>query len=502
MNLGSSNPNMPNTASSYESSFSQILNRTQQNLNRINQRYATAPVAAKPGVGTAPITLGTNPPLLANPSFPRLGTNLGAAGFNAPNQNMNPNYFQEQQQQMALATIPPPMPPTQQQYAQPPQVAPSAGNKVAIDEQTLNSILTRLQVLEQQQEQNTSSQKEQRQYEKAVDRLEKSLDTMLLEMKDIQRQFTQLHSRMNNNQTIIDNIAMEYEKITQQSVKQINWMKDTEAWRESLSELLNKINREQYKNETFWKEYESNAGTYINKYEFQLFQEKMQLSVQQNVTSTYTILHEKLTEQLKQVEKEMTLLKLGQSFAVQKEMQELQDYIQQKAEGREGGDGGIASEEKRDKYAQYERGLTPDLVSKVLGQPMPSELMIKGKPILQILFIVLQLILSLLCAIGLVAGEILQLQNSLEEKLENNCWNYIRQEYQETKTALSQQINEQILAICTDSLLYYNPTTGNATISGPSGNTSLSAASASATGKGDIDFVRIEFERRVAAGKK
>lgn len=103
----------------------------------------------------------------------------------------------------------------------------------------------------------------------------------------------------------------------------------------------------------------------------------------------------------------------------------------------------------------------------------------------------------------MVSGEIFQLQNSLQEKIENNCWNFIRQEYQDTKTTLSQQINEQILAICTDSLLYYNPTTGNATTTGPSGSATLSSMSSHAAGnKGDIDFVRIEFERRVAAGKK
>lgn len=405
MNLGT-NPGLSGTASSYESSFSQILNRTQQNLSRINQRYANNTGAGVPpskaGFGVAPITLGSNQPLLANPAFPRLGTSF-------PNQNSNPNYFSDQQQQLAISqgNVAPPLPPTSHLGGSntTTNAASGNGNTVNIDEQTLNSILARLSSLEQQQENTQTNQSTIKHYEKSMERFEKNLDNMLLEMKDIQRQFSQIHTRMNNNQTIIDNISMEYEKITQNSLKSLNWMKDYESWRENMQDTVNKITKDHYKQEHIYKQYEENTSNYLNKYEFQVFQDKIMLLISQNVTSTYSILQDKIQEQIKSLEKEMILLKVGQSYAVTKEMNEFQAYmnktISSEAQEKQRND------EDEDDLKEAGVGIepstsmkySPEIIGRVLGQPMPSELMIKG----------------------LISNEVFTLQNSLEEKVSVYC---------------------------------------------------------------------------------
>ena len=511
-------------SSNFDSAFAQILNRTQQNLNRINQRYT--PYSSNPSstglAGTTSIGIGsTGIGASTTGTSGRYGS-PGRSRLVAP----PPSAFTEVENRSSNAP-PPPQPSTLSSDAQFGALANKAAagrhnanghgyghhsnSAVMIEESTLNAILNRLTDLEKTQDMLLLQEKERKiREEKEKDNrngnelsiaqtalfVEKYIDPIQLELKDLQRQITALTNRLSTSQQMFETLLAEQEQRRSLHYKQDNWIKDIDHWRDEIDrqmilyrkdlfqfihekqEIMEKLNLH-----TGTGSSSSGTGSFITRYDFELLKDKLTIYLQQNLTSSISVWNDSLTDKLKVLERDVVMLKLAQQEAVQKEMLSL---VNHSLGGNTGGLGGVGSStgavsggspsagtnathgRRRDGNSDDEFGLDEDseeydglaaqtatgttaaggqgqssqappfnllnaeAVQRILGTAAPSEALVKG----------------------FVASEVLKEQNELEDKLTNRMTRFVEHEIIQAKQSLISSIQKQVLAICVDSMLY------------------------------------------------
>lgn len=175
--------------SASNSTFTAILNRTQQNLNKINQRYA--PQAQAQGMGQFS-------------SVGKLGVRLD-------------------DRHLPMTTGP----------------AASTGRTVTMDESTLTDILNRLSVLESDRLDSKQISAKQALQERTNNSVEKSVDQLTFDVKDLQRTFTTLLGKVNLTQSLVE--SLQGDTSSKGLSKYDHWITEQEAWRHAVDSNLRSL---------------------------------------------------------------------------------------------------------------------------------------------------------------------------------------------------------------------------------------------------------------------
>lgn len=377
----------------FESSFNQILNRTQQNLNRINQRYATSgSTSTMPNLS---LTGGTAQPPSSAPLTSSMFTGRSHEFSNGPPQPPSFSSMRSLSQPHQSSSMPNSAPNNPSQTAKGRSMAGGMGgngvNTIAIEEDVLQSILQRLSMLEKTVEdhhQQTSLQLASN--DKLIRSVDGNLNDVLLESKDLHRQLSQQQNRVTVIQSLCDSLTLEQEQRKMSSLKLENWMRETEAWREEMTSILGTFKRQEMTASKSQAEVRQLlTESYLSKQEFENFRDKVYLLSQQSVASALSAWNDTNELKIKQLERELAIIKLAQTKAVQQEITELSR--QNLGPGLGGaGEGKMSSE-----FIDGGDLSNADLVAKVLNTPIPSEMVIKGA----------------------VSSEIRNLENDLEAKV-------------------------------------------------------------------------------------
>jgi hypothetical protein len=296
-----------------ESSFAQILNRTQQNLNRINQRYA-------PSSGLS--TVNQNVPSRYFSKREPSTSDFSVVSSNYPVGKENDRFGKNTSSNL----IKPQFSTSQSQQTQPSN-PPYQPNRDIIQE-----LCDRLVLLEARMNEDTLNTRKVEQLQKLVQQHESLHITQQQEIKDLQRTLQQTQSRVATLETFVDTIRLESETNRLQSHKLELWMKDTELFRESSERITNTLRREVSDIKQQHIEMKDRLYQTVNHQEMDTLKDRVHLIAQQSITQSILAYTEKHEARMKRVERDLALLKMNQSAAVLKELQvSTQQVILQKA---------------------------------------------------------------------------------------------------------------------------------------------------------------------------
>eukprot|EP01031_Cornospumella_fuschlensis_P025887 gene25887-31261_t len=271
MSLSSTPLSQPNASSS----FAQILNRTQQNLNKINQRYA-ANSSAHP-----------NSLVAASPALqPRFssGGKLGAAldDVKAPIAiSSNPG-----NQASALAGS-----------------TKSSGRMVSIDENVLGNILDRLLSLEARTAEDHSQITKILLVEKQQQMMEKNLDTLSFDYKDLNRQISSQNSKIQSMVNTVEHVQKSYDSKQQQILAFDNYIKDNEQWRANIEQQLLSAAKDAASSKAL-----SGLNGFVQASDYERHKSQLPLLVNQHIHSILNLYQENLQNQVNTLTKKMEIL--------------------------------------------------------------------------------------------------------------------------------------------------------------------------------------------------
>jgi hypothetical protein len=237
--------------------------------------------------------------------------------------------------------------------------APTNGpRQVAIDEDVLQSIVSRLNSLEKFAEEQGSYNMQFQAQEKLIKALDSNINDLSLDIKDLNRSLAQQQNRLTVLQSVTDSFSLELEQKKLSANKLETWMRDTEIWREEMNSFYSNMKKQEFFFQRYQKEISAMLQeSYLTRQDFENFRDKVYLLAQQSVSTALSAWNDSNEQKIKELERQIAVIKLAQTKAVQQEMGEISRQTV-------AGDG--------------ELGLNPDLLAKVLGTPIPSEMVIKG----------------------------------------------------------------------------------------------------------------------------
>lgn len=316
-----------------ESSFAQILNRTQQNLNRINQRYA-------PPTGQSISLLSNN---IANDRFQILAPSEPVRDRLAGRDVTN-------------------------------KPKPAAVTTVAINEDILRDMLERITTLESRRSEEANILTRLDRVEKLLTSSEKNIDNINYEVKDLQRQASHLQSRISNSETLYEASKVEHESRRGMNAKIDHWIRDHDSWRDEIDRVTSQLRKELSDFKHDKNDIRDRIQSFATRSDVDQIKDKVHLIAQQSVSTTIAAWSETTETKLRNLERDLALLKVGQSQAVQRE---IAGAVEEHVTGRQ--------------------ELSAEVIAKALDAPTPSETLVKG----------------------MVAAEILRLQTTMEQKVRN-----------------------------------------------------------------------------------
>lgn len=330
-----------------DSSFAHILNRTQQSLNRINQRYAPSSNLPIGGMVSPSSSLIAVP----DPNSDLLRDRLAGRDLtNTPLKFRSP--------------APVPMKPTT--------------NSISINEDILRDMLERITALESKKSEDQSVLQRVERLEKLLSNHDSSIDHLTYESKDLQRQTNHLQSRISNMEMLYEANKTEHETRRAANAKIDHWIKDQDRWRNDIDCLTSQLRKEMADFKYNKHDFQQNMQQVASKQDIDQIKDKVHLLTQQSISVAISAWTETAENKLRQLERELALLKMGQSSAVQREIAEKTGVLM--AAGADSSSGAT---------------VTAEIIAKALDTPTPSETFVKG----------------------MVAAEIFQLQASLETKV-------------------------------------------------------------------------------------
>eukprot|EP01031_Cornospumella_fuschlensis_P026206 gene26206-31658_t len=276
MSLSSTPLSQPNAASS--SSFAQILNRTQQNLNKINQRYAANSSAH-------PNSLVTASPA-PQPRFSS-GGKLGAALDDVKASiAISSNPGNQASASLALAGS-----------------TKSSGRMVSIDENVLGNILDRLLSLEARTAEDHSQITKILLVEKQQQMMEKNLDTLSFDYKDLNRQISSQNSKIQSMVNTVEHVQKSYDSKQQQILAFDNYIKDNEQWRANIEQQLLSAAKDAASSKAL-----SGLNGFVQASEYERHKSQLPLLVNQQIHSILNLYQENLQNQVNTLTKKIEIL--------------------------------------------------------------------------------------------------------------------------------------------------------------------------------------------------
>jgi len=408
----------------WETSFNQILNRTKNNLNRINQRYAPSSI--------------DNPLIASDIPFASTSNNTmnKMNTFNNDNSQMNTN--NNQRTSLLEKKFTTSMNETSS-YLKP---------KMNYIDTSLYERVARLE--ENQRSGDDSIIQRINQLEKSLESINNIIDKTNMEIKDNNRNILQIQHRLNTTNGLLELLQNDNESKRIVISKMDNWIRQGEIWREDIDNKIDIISKQMKSLDRTRLEQRDLITEYVTKYDLDVLKDRMSVITQQTVAASLSAWHDKIESNVREVERQVALLRIGRTSATSNNRSnhrtvsasaKTSSNINNNDDDNNGDDSNNNSTNIGDIYDKDDALLTPEEVQIALSTPLPSELLLKGT----------------------VAHEVLQMESKLEEKLQIRLHLYIQNELNQTSNNLNYNLNQKLYLLCTEMGIEYDPTTTTAT---------------------------------------
>jgi hypothetical protein len=380
----------------WEESFSQILDRTRQNINKISQKYSSelSPID--------PISKYTFQP----PSFSSNNDYLPSSQYRPQRVGIKENIAPSIHSSNAALLS-----------GKAPNVASDYSNSIhdsKLEERILN-LEKMLVSLSEKSEMNNSANSSSinaieidrrlRFLETSVDSMRHSMESLAAEVKDSLRQSAQNNTSLMRQSTQLESHIQEYE-IRRGSYSKIeSWVRQTESWRNECDAKIDDITKEMKVYERISKEFQGDISDRVSKADIESLKDRLGIMAQQSVAVSMSVWHDKIESQLRLVERQLAAVRMGSSLpsgftlANQSNVNEL----------------------FKDR-SNATLDMTNDEISQALSSPFPSELFVKS----------------------LIAAEVRELENSIEQKVIMHADSSIRGEVAESSKSVKAELRDYL----------------------------------------------------------
>ena len=403
----------------WETSFNQILNRTKNNLNRINQRYAPSPMIENPIISNLPFTSNSI-------------NNINSMNtINNENMQLNNNQrtsLLEKKFTSAMSDT--------SSYLKP---------KMNYIDTSLYERVARLE--ENQRSSDSSIIHRITQLEKSLESINNTIDKSNIEMKDINRNVLQLQSRLNTTNGLMELLQNDNESKRLVITKMESWSRQGEIWREEVDGKIEIISKQMKSLDRTRVEQRDLISDYVTRYDLDTLKDRMSVITQQTVAASLSAWHDKMESSLREVERQVALLRIGRTNSSSSRNQRVTTA------STSNDSTSVTNHDVRDDNynsnnndssggVHYDEDalMTPEEVQIALSTPLPSELLLKGT----------------------VAHEVLQMESKLEEKLQCRLNLYIQNEFNQSSNKLNTNLNQKLYSLCAEMGIEYDSTTAAA----------------------------------------
>lgn len=403
----------------WETSFNQILNRTKNNLNRINQRYAPSPMIENPIISDLPFTSNSI-------------NNINSMNtINNENMQLNNNQrtsLLEKKFTSAMSDT--------SSYLKP---------KMNYIDTSLYERVARLE--ENQRSSDSSIIHRITQLEKSLESINNTIDKSNIEMKDINRNVLQLQSRLNTTNGLMELLQNDNESKRLVITKMESWSRQGEIWREEVDGKIEIISKQMKSLDRTRVEQRDLISDYVTRYDLDTLKDRMSVITQQTVAASLSAWHDKMESSLREVERQVALLRIGRTNSSSSRNQRVTTA------STSNDSTSVTNHDVRDDNynsnnndssggVHYDEDalMTPEEVQIALSTPLPSELLLKGT----------------------VAHEVLQMESKLEEKLQCRLNLYIQNEFNQSSNKLNTNLNQKLYSLCAEMGIEYDSTTAAA----------------------------------------
>jgi hypothetical protein len=403
----------------WETSFNQILNRTKNNLNRINQRYAPSPIIENPIISDLPFTSNS------------INNINGMNTIN--NENMQSNNNQrtsllEKKFTSAMSDT--------SSYLKP---------KMNYIDTSLYERVARLE--ENQRSSDSSIIHRISQLEKSLESINNTIDKSNIEMKDINRNVLQLQSRLNTTNGLMELLQNDNESKRLVITKMESWSRQGEIWREEIDGKIEIISKQMKSLDRTRVEQRDLISDYVTRYDLDTLKDRMSVITQQTVAASLSAWHDKMESSLREVERQVALLRIGRTNSNSSSSSRNQRVTTASTSNdsttvtnhdvRDDNYNSNNNDNSGGVHYDEDALMTPEEVQIALSTPLPSELLLKGT----------------------VAHEVLQMESKLEEKLQCRLNLYIQNEFNQSSNKLNANLNQKLYSLCAEMGIEYDSTT-------------------------------------------
>lgn len=261
----------------WESSFTNILNRTKQNLSRINNRYAP------PG--------GDN----LTSSYPPPG-NENRMNNTASSQNIFGAKSGGQNKVDASGNI----------------INNSAGGGGGnTSEDALFHLMDRINRIEQERRSEQPILHKYVMLEKTVDNLQKQVDVSQSDNKELQRTVNQLSGKLALANGVIETLQSDNDAKRGVISKMDSWIRQGEEWREESENQLSALQKQFKALQRVLSEQKETMSDHVTRYDLEHLKDRVSVMVQQSVAASLSSWHDKFEMSIRNVERQVALVRVG-----------------------------------------------------------------------------------------------------------------------------------------------------------------------------------------------
>lgn len=403
----------------WETSFNQILNRTKNNLNRINQRYAPSPMIENPIISDLPFTSN---------SINNINSMNTINNENIQVNNNQRTSLLEKKFTSAMSDT--------SSYLKP---------KMNYIDTSLYERVARLE--ENQRSSDSSIIHRITQLEKSLDSINNTIDKSNIEMKDINRNVLQLQSRLNTTNGLMELLQNDNESKRLVITKMESWSRQGEIWREEIDGKIEMISKQMKSLDRTRVEQRDLISEYVTRYDLDTLKDRMSVITQQTVAASLSAWHDKMESSVREVERQVALLRIGRTNSSSSSSGSRNQRIttattsnDSTTDARDDNNNSNNNDNSAGVHYDEDALMTPEEVQIALSTPLPSELLLKGT----------------------VAHEVLQMESKLEEKLQSRLNLYIQNEFNQSSNKLNTNLNQKLYSLCAEMGIEYDSTTAAA----------------------------------------
>ena len=247
----------------WDANFSQVLNRTRDNISRISNRYSTQqPTSSARHIPTTPIAAAYQP----SPS----------KGQSSHSSNMG-------------------------------------GSSVTIDAGVLNNILDRLQVLESSSSSPLSVDSRVVGLENALEAMRRKLESTTLELQDSQRSSLQLGNQVTRQGGLLEVLQQDIDARRSVVSRMDSWARQGEIWRDDMEGQITALNRQIKDMNKHVADHRETISDSPSKGDMIQLKDRLTVMTQQTVAASLSVWHDKIEASVRQVERQVAAVRIGRT---------------------------------------------------------------------------------------------------------------------------------------------------------------------------------------------